>query len=137
MCGPRVADPGQAGGVGTYRLSDPGDSPNAATHGTLGPVTELDYQEIIALSEDPDVSFDDVRGQPFTAERYAWLAEVADSVFYQCSLEVQVRSVIGMPVDVSARRLSRMSDDERTGILSQVPADLANEVVSQLPVGVS
>ena len=100
-------------------------------------MTELDYQEIIALSEDPDVSFDDVRGQPFTAERYAWLAEVADSVFYQCSLEVQVRSVIGMPVDVSVRRLSRMSDDERTGILSQVPADLANEVISQLPVGVS
>ena len=100
-------------------------------------MTELDYQEIIALSEDPDVSFDDVQGQPFTAERYAWLAEIADSIFYQCTLDVQVRSVIGMSVDISVRRLARMSDDERTEILSHLPADLADEIVSRLPVGVA
>ena len=66
----------------------------------LGAVTDLDYQEIIALSEDPDVSFDDVRGQPFTPEEIDELAEFADSIFYQLSLDSQVRSVIGMPVDI-------------------------------------
>lgn len=92
----------------------------------------MDYQEIIALSEDPDVSFENVRGQPFTADRYAWLAEVADSVFYQCGLDVQVRSVMGMSVDISVRRLARMSDTERTEILSHVPTDLAVEIISRL-----
>lgn len=91
----------------------------------------MDYREIIALSEDPDVSFEDVRGQPFTADRYAWLAEVADSVFYQCALDVQVRSV-SMSVDISVRRLARMSDTERTEILSYVPTDLADEIIFRL-----
>lgn len=100
-------------------------------------MTELDYQEIIALSEDPDVSFDDVRGQPFTAEQHEELAEFSDSIFYQCTLEVQVRSVIGMSVDISARRLARMSDEERAEILSYVPTNLADEIVSLLPVGVA
>ena len=100
-------------------------------------MTELDYQEIIALSEDPDVSLDDVRGQPFTSEQYAELAEFADSIFYQCTLDVKVRSVIGMSVDISVRRLSRMSDDQRNEILSHVPADLADEIISLLPVGVT
>lgn len=99
-------------------------------------MAELDYDEIIALSEDPEVSFDDVRGQPFNAERYAWLAEVADSVFYQCSLEVQVRNVIGMPVHISVRRLVRMSGEKRDEILSQLPADLADEIRGHLSVGV-
>ena len=98
---------------------------------------ELDYEEIIALSEDPDVSLDDVRGRPFTPEELDELSEFADSIFYECTLDVQVRSVIGMPIGVSVRRLARMSDDERTEILSQVPAELADEIVSQLPVGVS
>lgn len=92
----------------------------------------MDYQEVIALFEDPDVSFENVRGQPFTADRYAWLAEVADSVFYQCALDVQVRSVMGMSVDISVRRLARMSDSERTEILSHVPTDLADEIISRL-----
>lgn len=98
-------------------------------------MAELDYEEIIALSEDPEVSFDDVRGEPFNAERHAWLAEVADSVFYQCSLEVQVRNVIGMPVHISVRRLVRMSGEERDEILSQLPADLADEIRGHLSVG--
>ena len=100
-------------------------------------MTELDYKEIIALSEDPNVSFDDVRGRSFTPEELDELSEFADSIFYECTLDVQVRSVIGMPISVSVRRLARMSDDERTEILSRVPAELADEIVSQLPVGVS
>ena len=99
-------------------------------------MAELDYEEIIALSEDPEVSFDDVRGEPFNAERYAWLAEVADSLFYQCSLEVQVRNMIGMPVHISVRRLVRMSGEKRDEILSQLPADLADEIRGYLSVGV-
>lgn len=112
-------------------------SPDPAARGTLEPVAELDYQEIIALSEDPAVSFDDVEGRPFTAEELDDLAEFADSVFYGCTSDVQVRNVIGMPVHVSVRRLARMSEEARDEILARLPADLADEIVSQLPVTVS
>ena len=96
-----------------------------------------DYQEIIALSEDPEVSFEDIRGQPFTAEEYSELAEFADSIFYDSSLDVQISHVIGMPIHVSVRRLSRMSDDQRKELLSHVPSDLADEITSLMPVGVT
>lgn len=76
-------------------------------------MTELDYQETIALSEDPRVSFDDVEGRPLTAEELDELSEFADSVFYGCTSDVQVRNVIGMPVHVSVRRLSHMSEAAR------------------------
>lgn len=99
-------------------------------------MTELDYQEIIALSEDPGVSFDDVQGRPFTAEELDELADLADSVFYGCTSDVQVRNVIGMPMRVSVRRLTRMSEEARAVILSRLPADLAGKIVSQLPVAV-
>ena len=96
-------------------------------------MTELDYQEIIALSEDPDASLDDVRGQPFTTERHAWLAQIADSMFYRRPLDKQVGDVLDMPVHVSVRRLERMSTDERSEILSHVPGDLADSILSLLP----
>ena len=99
-------------------------------------MTELDYQEIIALSEDPDVSLDDVEGRPFTAEELDELAEFADFVFYTRTTDLQVRNVIGMPVHISVRRLTRMSEEARAVILSRLPADLAGEIVSQLPVAV-
>lgn len=96
-------------------------------------MTELDYQEIITLSEDPDVSFDDVRGQPFTTERHAWLAQIADSMFSRRPLDKQVGDVLDMPIHISVRRLERMSTDERSEILSRVPSDLADRIVSRLP----
>lgn len=98
---------------------------------------ELDYQEIIALSEDPGVSFDDVEGRPLTAEEPDELSEFADSVFYGCTSNVQVRNVIRMPVHVSVRLLARMPEEARAAILSRLPADLADEIVSQIPVTVA
>ena len=100
-------------------------------------MTELDYQEIIALSEDPGVSFDGVEGRRLTAEELDELSEFAESVFYGCTSDVQVRNVIGMPVHVSVRRLARMPEEARAAILSRLPADLAGEIVSQIPITVS
>ena len=100
-------------------------------------MTRLDYQEIIALSEDPDVTFDDVRGRPPTPEELDDLAEFADFLFYQRPIEKQIRDMLDLPVQISVRRLARMSDDGRTEILSRLPADLAEEIRSLLPMGVS
>ncbi len=100
-------------------------------------MTELEYQETIALSEDPGVSFDDVEGRPFTDEELDELSEFADSIFYGCTSDVQVRNVIGMPVHLSHRRLARMSEEERDEILSRLPAALADDIASQLPITVS
>ena len=113
------------------------DGPDPAAPVTLEPVTELDYREIIALSKDPGVSFDDVQGRPFTTEEIDELSAFADSVFYACTSDVQVRNVIGMPVHVSVRRLARMSEEARAVLLSRLPADLADKIISQLPVAVS
>ena len=98
-------------------------------------MAEIDYREIIALSEDPDVSFDGT-GRPFTPQEDAWLAELADSIFLRRPLEKQVADVRDMPIDVSVRRLSKVSVLQQTEILSQLPDHLARELRSQLPVGV-
>ena len=99
-------------------------------------MARLNHEEIIALSEDPDVSFDDVRGRPPTAEERAWLADLADSLFYQCSLEEQIGDTRDLPAEISARRLARMSDQERSAILSRLPADLAKKITALIPAGV-
>ena len=98
-------------------------------------MAEIDYREIIALSEDPDVSFDGA-GRPFTPQEDAWLAELADSIFLRRPLEKQVADVRDMPIDVSVRRLSQVSSLRQTEILSRLPDHLARELRSQLPVGV-
>ena len=100
-------------------------------------MTEPDYQETIALSEDPGVTGDDVRGQPFGPERYAELADFADSMFYKCSLDEQVEVARCLPAHISARRLAHVPDRRRSDILSQLPSDLAEEITSLLPVAVS
>ena len=38
---------------------------------------------------------------------------------------------------VSVRRLANMTDPERIGILSRLPSDLADDIISLLAVGVS
>ncbi len=96
-------------------------------------VAELDYQEIRALSEASEPSSEDVRGQPF----YSELAEFADSVFYECSLDEQVEITRCLPAHVSARRLTPMQDKGRNDILSQLPPGLAEEIAAMLPVAVS
>ena len=103
----------------------------------IKPVAELDYRQIIALSEDPNVSGEDVRGRPFGAGQYAELADFADSVFYRCSVDEQVEITRCLPAHVSVRRLANMTDPERIGILSRLPSDLADDIISLLAVGVS
>ena len=93
-------------------------------------MAELDYESIIALSEDPDVTGDGMRGQPFSADRYAELADFADTLFYECSAAEQVKITRSLPVHVSARRIARMSSAERSGILSRLPTELAREIQS-------
>ena len=100
-------------------------------------MAELDYQEISALSEDSDLSSEDVHGQPFNSDQYAELANFADSVFYECSLDEQVEITRCLPAQVSARRLSHMQDQGRNDILSQLPPGLAEEIATLLPVAVS
>ena len=100
-------------------------------------MAEIDYRDIIALSEDPDASFDSDAGRPFTPEEDAWLAELADSIFLRRSLEKQVADTRDMPVEVSVRRLSQLSVSQQAVILSRLPGDLARDLRSQLPVGVS
>lgn len=85
----------------------------------------IDYREIVALSEDPDVTFDGDAGRPFTPEEDAWLAELADSIFLRRSLEQQVADICDMPIEVSVRRLSQLSVSQRAEILSRLPGDFA------------
>ena len=47
----------------------------------LRSVAELDCEEIIALSEDPNVTFDDVRGRPPTPEQLERAAEMYGGLF--------------------------------------------------------
>lgn len=100
-------------------------------------MARLNHEEIIALMEDPDVSFDNIRWRPPTPEELAWLADLADGIFYQCSLEEQIGDTRAMPAEISARRLARMSNQERSAILTRVPAELAKEITALIPAGVS
>lgn len=100
-------------------------------------MAELDYQEISALSEDLELSSEDVRGQPFNSDQYAELAEFADSVFHECSLDEQVEITRCLPAHVSSRRLTLMQDKSRNDILSQLPPGLAEEIAAMLSVAVS
>jgi len=100
------------------------------------PVAETDDREIIALSEDPDVSFDGDAGRPFTPQEDAWLAELADSIFLRRPVEKQVEDIRDMPIEVSLRRLPLLSVSQQNEILSRLPDDLADKIRSQLPVGV-
>jgi len=99
-------------------------------------VAETDDREIIALSEDPDVSFDGDAGRPFTPQEDAWLAELADSIFLRRPVEKQVEDIRDMPIEVSLRRLPLLSVSQQNEILSRLPDDLADKIRSQLPVGV-
>lgn len=121
----------------SFQADDPRDRVLASRCSSLRSVTQLDYQEIITLSEDPDVIFEDVRGRPPTAEELHELATLAAAIFHQCSLEEQIAVTLCLPTRISARHLAPMSDQQRSAILTQLPAGLADEIVSLLPAGVS
>ena len=100
-------------------------------------VTERDHQEVIALCEDPHEVFDDVLGQPASPERLDQVAELADSLFHQAPTEEKVWDTLHLPANISARRLARLSERERTYILSRLPPHLADELTRILPINVS
>ncbi len=95
-------------------------------------MTKLDYEEIIALSEDPEG--DEDPGQPSSVESLERVAEVADALFYECPFEEKIEHILYFPTDISARRLARMSDQERAEIYSRLPSELVEEITKQLPV---
>lgn len=95
-----------------------------------------DYDEIIALSEDPKVTFEDVSTLPPTSEDFERVAETADALFCQSSVAVKARVIRNWPTSVSARRLALLSNSDRNEVLSRLPADLAEGIVAVLPVGV-
>ena len=100
-------------------------------------MTKSRHQEIIALCESPDETFDDVSSHPATDESLEQIAQLADSLFQQASLEEKVWDILHLPPSVTARRLARLPEQERMTILSELPADLVEELRSQLPIGVS
>ena len=98
-------------------------------------MTQLNYQEIIALSEDPNMTFEDVGGRPPTAEELGELGELGElaaAVFLQCSLEERIEVTLSLPAYVSARHLAPLSDQERADILPRLPGELAEEIGSLL-----
>ena len=102
-------------------------------------VPKLNYDEIIALSEDPNVTVDDLDpGRPLTSEELSDLAELADTVFLEeCTLEQQVAVTRCLPAEIAVRPLGRMSAEDRKRILDRIPNRLAREIASLLPVGVT
>ncbi len=83
-------------------------------------MTELDYEEIIALSEDPTVTSEEVRGQPPSPESLQQVADLADELFYQCPFEEKIEDILHFPVEISARRLAKIPESERTELLSHL-----------------
>ena len=97
-------------------------------------MAELDYEEIIALSEDPTVTSNDIRGQPPSPESVERVADLADELFYQCPFEEKIEDILHFPVEISARRLARMTESERTELFSHLPDRLVEDIVALLPV---
>ena len=97
-------------------------------------MAELNYEEIIALSENPTVTSDEVRGQPPSPESLKRVADLADELFYQCPFEEKVEDIPNFPVEISARRLARMTDSERTELFSHLPDRLVESIVALLPI---
>lgn len=102
-------------------------------------MNEQDYQEIIALCEDPNVTFEGT-GRPAGPETEAWLAEFADALFDRyLSLEdkIDVLSDPAIPVDRAAKRVARCPAGEQSDILSRLSDERAAAITARLPVEVS
>ena len=100
-------------------------------------MAKVNHEEIIALSEDPNVSVDEVRGRPPTPEERRRITELADTLFRQASLETQVEVIRAIPTHISAQRIGLLPHNEPPEILSHLPADLASNISALLPAGVS
>lgn len=98
-------------------------------------MARLDYEEIIAIAEDPLAEEDP--GQPASVESLEQVARLADVLFFQVPLEEKIDHILHIPADISARRLARMSDRERAEILTHLPTGLVERIVALLPVSAS
>ena len=98
----------------------------------------LNYDEIIALSEDPNVTANDLpHGRPLTPTEINDLAEGAARLFFDSSLEDQIAVTRCLPAGNSAEMLTRMPEADRSRILEQLPTRLAHDIAILLPAVVS
>ena len=72
----------------------------ARGHYLFDPMGKVDHEEIIALSEDPNVSFDEVPGRPPTSEERRRMTEPADTLFRQASPETRVEVIRALPAHI-------------------------------------
>ena len=100
-------------------------------------VKGVNEAEIIALCEDPKEDFSDVRGRPPTPEELSLANALADSMFFNRPFDKQIEDILHFPPHVSARRLAQMPAADSDRLLSYVPKELAEDIVSLLSVGVA
>lgn len=91
-------------------------------------MTDEERAEVIALCQDPDEDFRDVRGRPPTTEEIALVASIADGMFLRLSPEEQVDDILHLPTHVSARLLAHMSTSEREHVLSFLPGQMSKDI---------
>ena len=101
----------------------------------MSSVTDEERAAIIALCEDPDEDFSDVRGRPPTPEDVAMVESIADAMFLRIPTEEQIDDVLHLPAHVSARMLEQMPTSKREHILSCLPGRLSEDIQSLLLVG--
>ena len=98
----------------------------------ISSVNEEERAEVIALCEDPEADLNDVGGRPPTPGEVSFVNALADSMFFQRPIDKQIEDILHFPTRVSARRLAQMSTGERDRLLSHVPKELAQEIISLL-----
>ena len=89
------------------------------THYDRNGMSGINYEEIIALAEDPDVTFDNA-GRPPTGEEHALVDRVAERAFLECDPDTQARLVSQGSSAFAERLLSLLSDDDRSQILGDL-----------------
>ncbi len=92
--------------------------------------------EIIARCEDPNEDFKNIDSRPLTPEDIAWVTSLADGLFFKLSLEDQIDDILHLPAHVSARLLAQMGALERGRVISRLPDELAQSIISATSVGV-
>ncbi len=125
---PPRANGGHLTTAGEVRPTSPASGqPNEPRPCRLIRMPRLDHEEIIALSEDPNVTFEDVPGRPPTPEEHVRLDRVAERAFLQCAPETQARLVSNGTPDFAVRVLGLLAGDRRSDILSRLPTAMAEE----------
>ena len=99
-------------------------------------MTDQEQAEVIALCEDPDEDFSDVESRPATSEERALVESIADGMFLRLTADDQVEDLLQLPPHVSARLVAQMPESRREHVLSQIPTELAQDILSLSPVGV-